>query len=74
MLTTVVEPTRADRDMRAPQLKGRVVLIAGGTEGVGVQSVRAFLQRGAVVVVPSASAEQPERSVRTFTPSRAKMW
>jgi len=46
--------------MRATQLKGRVVLIAGGTEGVGVQIVRAFLQRGAVVVVPSASAEQLE--------------
>lgn len=47
--------------MRATQLKGCVVLIAGGTEGVGVQIVRAFLQRGAVVVVPSASAEQLER-------------
>ena len=56
MLTTVVEPTRTDRDMRAPQLKGCVVLIAGETGGVGVQIVRVSLQRGSAVVVSSALA------------------
>src|SRR4029079_19078906 len=45
MLTTVVEPARVDRGMRAPQLKDRCVLIASGTEGVEVQNVRVFLQR-----------------------------
>ena len=47
--------------MRAPRLKRRVVLIVGGTEGMGVQIVRAFLREGAIVVVPSSSAEQLER-------------
>jgi NAD(P)-dependent dehydrogenase (short-subunit alcohol dehydrogenase family) len=45
----------------APRLKGRVALIAGGTEGVGEGIVRAFLRLGAVVVVPSTSAQELER-------------
>ena len=52
--------------MREPHLKGRVALIVGGTEGVGVQIVRTFLRAGAVVVVPSASAEQLERFREEF--------
>ena len=43
------------------RLKGTVALIAGGTEDVSKGIVRAFLQAGAVVVVPSSSAEQLER-------------
>lgn len=48
-------------DLHVPRLKGRVALIAGGTEGVGQRIVRAFLRGGAVAVVPSSSAEQLER-------------
>ncbi|MCC2642172.1 MAG: dehydrogenase [Nitrospira sp.] len=47
--------------MQAPRLKGYVALIAGGTEGVGRGIVRAFLEEGSLVVVPSSSAEQLER-------------
>jgi 3-oxoacyl-[acyl-carrier protein] reductase len=48
-------------DLHVSRLKGRVALIAGGTEGVGRRIVRAFLRGGAVAVVPSSSAEQLER-------------
>lgn len=61
MLRTAVHRSPSDMDMQAPRLKGHVALIAGGTEGVGRGIVRAFLRGGAVVVVPSSSAEQLER-------------
>lgn len=41
-------------------LKGRVALIAGGAGNVGKGIVRAFLDEGAIVVVPSRSAEKLE--------------
>jgi 3-oxoacyl-[acyl-carrier protein] reductase len=46
---------------RVPRLKGRVALITGGTEDLGEEIVREFLERGAIAVVPSPSAEQLER-------------
>jgi NAD(P)-dependent dehydrogenase (short-subunit alcohol dehydrogenase family) len=47
-------------DFGVPRLKGRVVLVAGGTEGLGEGIVRELLRRGAIVVVPSPSAEDLE--------------
>jgi 3-oxoacyl-[acyl-carrier protein] reductase len=43
------------------QLEGKVALVAGGTGEVGEGVVRAFLRRGATVVVPSRSGENLER-------------
>lgn len=40
------------------KLVGKVALIAGGTGGVGEGIVRAFLQAGATVVVPSRTADK----------------
>lgn len=42
-------------DRQNGPLDGRVVVIAGGTGGVGEGIVRAYLERGATVVVPSRS-------------------
>lgn len=43
------------------KLAGKVALIAGGTGGVGEGIVRAFLQEGATVVVPSRTPDKLER-------------
>jgi 3-oxoacyl-[acyl-carrier protein] reductase len=61
LLRTAVHRSPSDMGMLAPCLRGLVALIAGGTDGVGKGIVRAFLRGGAVVVVPSSSAEQLER-------------
>ena len=61
MLRAGVHGLLSHMDMPAVRLKGMVALIAGGTEDVSKGLVRAFLRAGAVVVVPSSSAEQLER-------------
>lgn len=43
------------------KLAGKVALIAGGTGGVGEGIVRAFLQAGATVVVPSRTPDKLNR-------------
>src|ERR1700747_1445895 len=48
-------------ELPAPDLKGRHVLIPGGTGGVGEGAVRAFLAAGADVVVPTRSEEPAEQ-------------
>jgi NAD(P)-dependent dehydrogenase (short-subunit alcohol dehydrogenase family) len=48
-------------ELPAPDLKGRHVLIPGGTGGVGEGAVRAFLAAGADVVVPTRSEERAEQ-------------
>ncbi len=45
------------------KLNGKTALIAGGTGGVGEGIVRAFLNQGATVVVPSRSQEHLEQLV-----------
>jgi NAD(P)-dependent dehydrogenase (short-subunit alcohol dehydrogenase family) len=61
MSRTAADGSPSHMDMLALRLKGTVALIAGGTEEVSKGIVRTFLRAGAVVVVPSSSAEQLER-------------
>ncbi|MBP0439999.1 SDR family oxidoreductase [Tianweitania sediminis] len=44
-------------------LKGKVVLVTGGTKGIGFACAQAFLQEGARVAVVSRSKENVERAV-----------
>lgn len=44
-------------------LAGRVVVVTGGTRGLGLATARALLAEGASVIVASRSAEAVERSV-----------
>lgn len=58
---TTTASTASSLDSRAlPDLSGRSVLVPGGTGGVGEGVVRTALAAGAVVVVPTRSAERGE--------------
>ncbi len=43
-----------------PDLKGKVIIVTGGNSGLGYESVKAFAQKGAEVVLTSRSTEKGE--------------
>lgn len=52
---------------RAGEFEGAVVLVTGGSRGLGFAMARAFARAGATVVVSSRKAEACEAAVRTIT-------
>lgn len=49
----------------------KVILITGGARGIGAETGRALLQRGARVVLADLDAESLERTARTMSPAPA---
>ena len=45
---------------------GRTVLITGGTGGIGYQTARALVRRGANVIITGREAEAGERAAATI--------
>ena len=45
-----------------PDLKGKVIIVTGGNSGVGYESVKAFAENGARVILASRSVEKGENS------------
>ena len=43
-----------------PDLKGKVIIVTGGNSGLGYESVKAFAEKGAEVILTSRSAEKGE--------------
>jgi len=45
-----------------PDLSGKIIIVTGGNSGLGFESVKAFAQKGAKVVLTSRSAEKGEKA------------
>jgi len=45
-----------------PDLSGKIIIVTGGNSGLGFESVKAFAQNGAEVVLTSRSAEKGEKA------------
>ena len=43
-----------------PDLTGKVIIVTGGNSGLGFESVKAFAEKGAEVILASRSAEKGE--------------
>jgi len=43
-----------------PDLKGKIIIVTGGNSGLGFESVKTFVEKGAVVILASRSIEKGE--------------
>ncbi|MFA5817809.1 MAG: SDR family NAD(P)-dependent oxidoreductase [Bacteroidales bacterium] len=43
-----------------PELSGKVIIVTGGNSGIGYESVKAFAQKGAEVILACRSVEKGE--------------
>src|SRR5437762_7621100 len=62
------------RRMRRLELKDRVVLITGGSRGLGLLLAREFGERGARVAVCARNAAELERAKKRMTQERICLW
>ena len=69
-------PLAATAAALVPDLKGKAVLITGGSTGIGAAAARAFGQNGAKVALNfNANAERPARSRPTSSgPAARPCW
>lgn len=49
-----------------PDLTGKVIIVTGGNSGLGYESVKAFAQKGATVILTSRSKEKGEEAKRNI--------
>ncbi|MGY2083939.1 SDR family NAD(P)-dependent oxidoreductase [Blastococcus sp. SYSU DS0539] len=54
--------------MAQPDLSGRVVLVTGGTSGIGLATAAAFLNAGAAVAVAGRDAGRGQTALRQLEP------
>ena len=57
---------------RYPEMVGKVVLVTGGSSGIGLASAQAFADQGATVVVASRDEKRAQEALKTF-PAGAKV-
>ena len=49
-----------------PDLKGKVIIVTGGNSGLGYESVKAFAEKGAEVILASRSVENGEAAKKAM--------
>ena len=54
-------------------LNGKVAVVTGGTRGIGLATVRKFLQNGATVVLFGSRTETVEKTVTTLKEENANL-
>lgn len=55
-------------------LKGKIVLVTGGTKGIGLETARVFLREGAKVAIVSRSQSNVDKALRALEGSGAVLW
>jgi NAD(P)-dependent dehydrogenase (short-subunit alcohol dehydrogenase family) len=56
-----------------PDLTGKVIIVTGGNSGLGYESVKAFAEKGAEVILTSRSIEKGEIAKKTIGPVKGKI-
>jgi NAD(P)-dependent dehydrogenase (short-subunit alcohol dehydrogenase family) len=56
-----------------PDLTGKVIIVTGGNSGLGYESVKAFAEKGAEVILTSRSIEKGEVAKKTIGPVKGKI-
>ena len=50
------------------RLKDKVAIVTGGSRGIGLATVEAFLREGAKVILTASSPASAEKAVKSLTP------
>jgi len=56
-----------------PDLSGKVIIVTGGNSGLGYESVKAFAEKGAEVILTSRSPEKGENAKKEIGKSKGKI-
>lgn len=59
---------------RYPEMRGKIALVTGGTSGIGLATVQAFLREGANVVLASRNKRRAQAALRTLGNQEAASW
>ena len=55
-------------------MKGKVALVTGGTNGIGLAAAQGFAREGAVVVLTSRDEKRAQEALKTFEKGASASW
>jgi NAD(P)-dependent dehydrogenase (short-subunit alcohol dehydrogenase family) len=57
-----------------PEMKGRIALVTGGSSGIGLATVAAFVREGAMVVLASRDEKRARAALKSLAAGRQVSW